>query len=89
MTKAKRHLRNPRRLREIRKAHQSAAKLVAKPEQVAHPKLGAYTKFSLPIDQIKRDMIKNFVFMALVVLLISILKVTNFGFDEISPFLKI
>jgi len=43
---------------------------------------------SLPIKQIKTDLVKNLLFTVFAVVLILIFKKTGYGFDEIKHFLR-
>ncbi len=43
---------------------------------------------SLPIKQIKMDLVKNLLFTVFAVVLILIFKKTGYGFDEIKHFLR-
>ena len=43
---------------------------------------------SLPIKQIKTDLVKNLLFTVFAVVLILIFKKTGYGFDEIEHFLR-
>jgi hypothetical protein len=44
--------------------------------------------YTLPMKQIKTDLIANLAFMVFAIAVLMVLKVTNFGFDQLRPFLK-
>lgn len=46
-------------------------------------------KYQLPIEQIKKDVGKNFLFAAFSVVLVVALKFTGFGFDQIKHLLNL
>jgi len=61
---------------------------VTKSNGPIHVQAAKETSYALPIIQIKKDLLGNVLFMVFSVGLLVVLRITNFGFEQLRPFLK-
>jgi hypothetical protein len=86
-----------RRLNELKKASARVDTRVvlekSKEEQVGVgevvPRIADSGKYQLPIEEIKKDLVKNLVFAVFSVVLVVGLKITGFGFEQIKHLLNL
>ena len=86
--------RSTRRLKEVERAVQKANERavlsqVSAPKSVSTAASTRQTSFTLPVVEIKKDMLKNVIYAVFAVGVLVSLKLTNFGFDQIKTLLRL
>ncbi|OGC70002.1 hypothetical protein A2415_01430 [candidate division WWE3 bacterium RIFOXYC1_FULL_39_7] len=101
MSKNKQKNKNDRRLIEIKKAQNKmyARETTAgnKPASEQKSEIGKYTaagsevheRFTLPVKEIKKDLIKNIIFAVFSIGVLFVLKETGFGVDWFHKFFRL